>query len=193
MMKSSFLVLASCAALSQMLLAQRQGFPQPEAAREVTVREIPGVVASGATWTIARQGTDNADGDCTPMVRATRSAVGFRAMSDAKDAHGVLFKCEQNAIIAQTKPEAARHVAMERLHITGASAGVMQNAFEQAHCREAAQRTHIGFGLIEPLDAVGRHYGMSSGRHGKSSGLRPNSASTSSIGMPLPPRCRNQA
>ena len=45
-----------------MLIAQRQGFPQPEGAREVTVREVPGVVAAGAMWAIAWQGTDNADG-----------------------------------------------------------------------------------------------------------------------------------
>jgi gluconolactonase len=57
-----FTILASCAALCPMLIAQRQGFPQPEAAREVTVREIPGVIAAGARWTIAWQGTDNADG-----------------------------------------------------------------------------------------------------------------------------------
>jgi gluconolactonase len=62
MMKRTFLVVASCAAVSQMLFAQRQSFPQPEAAQEVTVREIPGVVAAGARWTIAWQGTDNADG-----------------------------------------------------------------------------------------------------------------------------------
>jgi len=48
--------------LSPMLLAQRKGFAQPEGAREVTVREIPGVIAAGARWTIAWQGTDNADG-----------------------------------------------------------------------------------------------------------------------------------
>lgn len=48
-------------ALGNMLLAQR-GFPQPEGAREVIVREIRGVVAAGATWSIAWQGTDNADG-----------------------------------------------------------------------------------------------------------------------------------
>jgi gluconolactonase len=38
--------------------AQRGG--QPQGARDVTA--IPGVVAAGATWTIAWQGTDNADG-----------------------------------------------------------------------------------------------------------------------------------
>src|SRR5215831_3767476 len=39
---------------------QRGGQPQPP--RDVTVTPIPGVVADGATWTIAWQGTDNADG-----------------------------------------------------------------------------------------------------------------------------------
>jgi gluconolactonase len=35
---------------------------QPQPARAVTVTGIPGVVAAGAQWTVAWQGTDNADG-----------------------------------------------------------------------------------------------------------------------------------
>src|SRR5437868_6478919 len=46
-------VLFCIAALSQVAVAQQ---------REVTVTEIPGVVAAGAKWTLAWQGTDNADG-----------------------------------------------------------------------------------------------------------------------------------
>ncbi len=42
------------------LVAQK--FPQPEPAREAAVAEIPGVIAAGARWTVAWQGTDNADG-----------------------------------------------------------------------------------------------------------------------------------
>jgi gluconolactonase len=41
--------------------AQPQGGPAG-ALREVTVTAIPGVVAAGATWALAWQGTDNADG-----------------------------------------------------------------------------------------------------------------------------------
>jgi len=41
---------------------KQQGFPQPQGVREVTVSEIPGVLAGGAKWTLAWQGTDNADG-----------------------------------------------------------------------------------------------------------------------------------
>src|SRR2546423_5652632 len=42
-------------------VAQR-GFPQPQPAREVTITAIPGVIAAGTKWTLAWQGTDNADG-----------------------------------------------------------------------------------------------------------------------------------
>jgi len=42
-------------ALSQAVFAQ-------QSAREVTVTAIPGIVAAGAKWTLAWQGTDNADG-----------------------------------------------------------------------------------------------------------------------------------
>jgi len=41
---------------------QPKGFPQPRGVREVTVTGIPGVIAAGAKWTVAWQGTDNADG-----------------------------------------------------------------------------------------------------------------------------------
>lgn len=40
--------------------AQRGG--QPQGARDVRVTAIPNVIAAGAAWTIAWQGTDNADG-----------------------------------------------------------------------------------------------------------------------------------
>jgi gluconolactonase len=41
---------------------KQQGFGQPEPAREVTIAGIPGVIAANAKWSIAWQGTDNADG-----------------------------------------------------------------------------------------------------------------------------------
>src|SRR5215467_1730081 len=46
---------------STIAIAQRGG-AQPQGARDVHVTAIPGVVAAGATWTLAWQGTDNADG-----------------------------------------------------------------------------------------------------------------------------------
>lgn len=61
-------VLAGCvlalgiSATAQEKGGKKQGFGQPEGAREVTITEIPGVVAGGAKWTLAWQGTDNADG-----------------------------------------------------------------------------------------------------------------------------------
>jgi gluconolactonase len=47
--------------LTHAALAQR-GTGQRQSVREVRATAIPGVVAAGATWTIAWQGTDNADG-----------------------------------------------------------------------------------------------------------------------------------
>jgi gluconolactonase len=41
---------------------KKQGLGQPEGVRQVTITEIPGVVAAGAKWTLTWQGTDNADG-----------------------------------------------------------------------------------------------------------------------------------
>jgi len=42
--------------------AQQRGGGQPQPARDVSIAAIPGVVAAGAAWSIAWQGTDNADG-----------------------------------------------------------------------------------------------------------------------------------
>src|SRR5579862_2837597 len=41
---------------------QKKAFPPPAPAREVTVTEIPGVVAAGAKWTPVWQGNENSDG-----------------------------------------------------------------------------------------------------------------------------------
>lgn len=48
------------ALLTTALAAQRSGAGQ--GARDVTITAIPDVVAAGATWTVAWQGSDNADG-----------------------------------------------------------------------------------------------------------------------------------
>src|SRR3954465_12426778 len=50
----------SASALAPLAAAQR-GAPA-QGARDVMVTAIPGVIAAGATWTRAWQGTDNADG-----------------------------------------------------------------------------------------------------------------------------------
>jgi len=59
------LVAASAAALllapGHSAVAQR-GAAGPQGLRDVSVAGIPGVVAAGSTWTLAWQGTDNADG-----------------------------------------------------------------------------------------------------------------------------------
>ena len=44
------------------LSARQRGAAPPPGARGVTVTAIPGVIAAGATWTVAWQGTENADG-----------------------------------------------------------------------------------------------------------------------------------
>src|SRR5258708_616171 len=49
-------------AFGHIVAAEQRGAAQPQGAREVTVAGIPGVVAAGAKWTLAWQGTDNADG-----------------------------------------------------------------------------------------------------------------------------------
>ncbi len=44
------------------LVARQRGSTPPQGVHDVTVTAIPGVIAAGATWALAWQGTDNADG-----------------------------------------------------------------------------------------------------------------------------------
>lgn len=103
-------------------------------------------------------------------------------MADAEDPHDVVLKGEQDAVIAEAQAERARHVAVKGSDIPATGSGVVKNAVEDPHGGGTVQTTHVGLGLFESLHTVGRHYLLS----GKSSGFTPNSASTSSMGMPLP-------
>jgi gluconolactonase len=61
MFKSSCSIVMAAIVLSHSAIAQQRG-AQTRGVREVAVSAIPGVVAAGAMWTRAWQGTDNADG-----------------------------------------------------------------------------------------------------------------------------------
>jgi gluconolactonase len=61
-MRTLALVCASLILVLAEIASAQRGGGQPPGAREVRVTGIPNVVAEGATWTIAWQGADNADG-----------------------------------------------------------------------------------------------------------------------------------
>jgi gluconolactonase len=94
------ITLATCF-FSASLVAQTQ---QPSPAREVKVPGIPGIVAAGAEWTIAWQGTDNADG-----------------IVSAPDG-GLLFAQEQPSRISKLDRTDGLSVFLEDTHGTGALA-----------------------------------------------------------------------
>ena len=79
-------------------------FPQPEGPREVKVAAIPGVVAAGAKWEMAWQGTDNADG-----------IVGT---SDG----GLLFAQEQPSRISKLDQHDKQSIYLDDTHGAGAIA-----------------------------------------------------------------------
>ena len=81
-----------------------QAFPQPPAAKEVTVAEIPGVIAAGAKWTLIWSGPDNADG-------LVGTADG-----------GILFAQEQPSRIIKIDEHDKATVFLENTHGTGALA-----------------------------------------------------------------------
>src|ERR1700733_10731099 len=70
--------------------------------RDVTVTEIPGVIAAGAKWTLAWQGTDNTDG-------IVRRAGG-----------GLLFAQEQPSRIGKLDKDDKFSVFLEDTHGAGA-------------------------------------------------------------------------
>src|SRR5438128_11881823 len=88
---------------------QRNGFPQPTAAKDVTVTAIPGVIAAGAKWKLVWQGPDNADGIVGTkdggllFAQEQPSTVGLLDRNDkfsifVKDTHGtgalgIDYKC----------------------------------------------------------------------------------------------------
>ncbi len=98
-MKSTLACLSLC--LLGSALAQRGG-GTAGALREVTVTEIPGVVAAGAAWKLVWQGTDNADG-----------IVG------TKDG-GLLFAQEQPSRISKLDKNDKVSAYLEDTHGTGA-------------------------------------------------------------------------
>ena len=83
---------------------QRNAFPQPTAAKEVTVTGIPGVIAAGAKWKLVWQGPDNADG-----------IIG------TKDG-GLLFAQEQPSTVGMLDPNDKFSILVRDTHGTGALA-----------------------------------------------------------------------
>ena len=94
--------LALCPTAAAQQRGGEKGFPQPEAAREVTVTAIPGVVAAGSKWTIAWQGPDNADG-------IVGTADG-----------GLLFAQEQPSRVSKLDQNDRVSVYLENTHGAGA-------------------------------------------------------------------------
>src|SRR5690348_16648537 len=95
------LVLGLAFVLSQAVVAQEE-FPQPAPPKEVTVTEIPGVVAAGAKWQLLWGQDNNAD--------------GLVATSDG----GILFGQEQPSYIGKIDKNGKYSVAFMDTHGTGA-------------------------------------------------------------------------
>jgi gluconolactonase len=101
--------------VSPIAVAQR-GAGQPAGVRDVRVTPIPGVVAGGATWTIAWQGTDNADG----IVGTADGGLLFAqeqpsqvSKLDANDRVSVFLR-DTHGAGALTVDPAGRMIAVER-------------------------------------------------------------------------------
>ncbi|MBV9769400.1 MAG: SMP-30/gluconolactonase/LRE family protein [Bryobacterales bacterium] len=61
MSSTTQVLLVAVLSISQ-LVAQQRNFPQPPAAKDVTISGIPGVIDPGAKWMLVWQGNENADG-----------------------------------------------------------------------------------------------------------------------------------
>jgi gluconolactonase len=116
-----------CVAGSAPISAQRGGRSgQPSPVREVTIAPIAGVIGSGATWTVAWQGTDNAD--------------GLVATPDG----GVLFAQEQPSRVRKLDRDDRTSVYVEN------TAGAGSLALDSAGRLLAVQRTCTDPGLNAP-------------------------------------------
>ena len=93
---------ATACCLLGIALISTQATAQPQGVRQVTVTEIPGVVAAGAKWTLAWQGTDNADG-----IVGTPDG-------------GLLFAQEQPSRVSKLDQNDKVSVFLEDTHGTGA-------------------------------------------------------------------------
>ncbi len=102
MIAMSGLLLGAAFVLSQALIAQENNFPQPAPPKEVTVTEIPGVVAAGAKWQLIWGGNNNADG-----------LVGTKE-------GGILFGQEQPSIIGEIHKNDKYSIYAMDTHGTGA-------------------------------------------------------------------------
>lgn len=78
-------------------------------------------------------------------------------MADAGDAHDVVPNGEHDAIVAEAQAKLTGPVSMQRLDVAAAGAGAMKKAVEDSHGGGAVQAANVGRGLIQPLDAEGRH------------------------------------
>ena len=144
------------------------------------ILELPGMPAG--VLELSRTSWKNLERPLYPPTGGGGLAIRLGAMADAEDAQNVILKREQDAVVAEAQAERACHVAVQGSDIATAGAGIVKNAVKDTHGGGTVEAAHVGLGLIEPLNTVGRHYLLS----GKSSGFMPNSASTSSMGTPLP-------
>src|ERR1700733_10422141 len=96
------LALGDIAVAQQRNTARERGFPQPTSEKQVTVTDIPGVIAAGGQWKLVWQGPDNADG-----------LVG------TKDG-GILFAQEQPSTVGRLDPNGEFSIFATDTHGTGA-------------------------------------------------------------------------
>jgi gluconolactonase len=102
--------------LSQVAAAQPRGVAQPQGVRDVTVTGIPGVVAAGAKWTVAWQGTDNADGivgtDGGGLIFAQEQPSRVSKLD--RDDHVSVFLTDTHGAGALSVDASGRILAVER-------------------------------------------------------------------------------
>lgn len=98
-----------------------RGAAQPPAVREYTIAEIPGVIAAGAKWTLAWQGTDpTVGGEPVPEVARSNggNADGLVGMKDGS----LLFAQEQTSEVIKLDKNDKSSVFLRDTHGTGSLA-----------------------------------------------------------------------
>jgi len=112
---------------------QRNPFPQPTPAKEVTVTGIPGVIAAGAKWKLVWQGPDNADG-----IIGTKDG-GLLFAQEQPSTVGMLDQNDKFSIFVRDTQGTGALAYDNKGRLIGAERTCSDPGGRPAECKEAAE------------------------------------------------------
>jgi gluconolactonase len=112
---------------------QQNAFPQPTAAKDVTVTAIPGVIAASARWKLVWQGPDNADG-----IVGTKDG-GLLFAQEQPSTVGMLDRNDKFSIFVRDTHGTGALAYDNKARLIGAERTCSDPGGRPAECKEAAE------------------------------------------------------